>query len=269
MKKYIGLYKKYVGLYWAFFRASLAADIEYRINFAMRILTDIFYYIAQISIFEVLFIQTPQLGDWNVHQARIFLGVLFIVDGTYMTLFAENLDRFSEKVRRGDVDLLLTKPINSQFMVSCQKIGSAYLGNLAVGASWLIWTLYSYPGDIELARLALLTVLVPCGVIVMYTNRFMFSASALIFTRSENLNYLWYQFHKLGTRPDTLYPTWLRYLVLSFLPVAFIASVPTRVVLGDGGLLLVSITVVMTALCFGMTKYYWKFALKHYSSASS
>ncbi|MEQ1876025.1 MAG: ABC-2 family transporter protein [Bdellovibrionia bacterium] len=260
---------KYISLFWAFFRASLSADVEYRINFGMRILTDILYYVSQIAIFEVLFRQTNSLGGWSVEHARVFLGILFVVDATWMILFSENLDRFSDKVRRGDLDLLLAKPVDSQFIMSLQKTATAFIANWFIAFSFLVWSLYTFPGEIRLAGLALLLLLMPCGVLVMYTNRFMFSVTALIFTRAENLQYLWYQIHKLGTRPDTMYPLWLRYLVLSVLPLAFIASVPARVVFDGGGLRLVFGTLVMTTLCLCLTKLVWKFALKHYSSASS
>ncbi|MGZ3706269.1 MAG: ABC transporter permease, partial [Bdellovibrionota bacterium] len=70
--------KKYCGLYWAFFRASLTADLEFRANFAMRIVTDIFWYVAQIMSFELLFNFTDHIGDWNRAEMRVFLGVLFV-----------------------------------------------------------------------------------------------------------------------------------------------------------------------------------------------
>jgi ABC-2 type transport system permease protein len=72
--------------------------------------TDIFWYIAQITTFEVLFHHTQYIGSWNLEQMRVFLGVVFVVDALYMIILSENLDQFSEKVRKGDLDLLLAKP---------------------------------------------------------------------------------------------------------------------------------------------------------------
>ncbi|HEX4926271.1 MAG TPA: ABC-2 family transporter protein [Bdellovibrionales bacterium] len=265
----MAMFRKYISLFWAFARASFAADVEYRVNFGMRILTDIFYYISQIAVFEVLFRQTETLGGWSIGHARIFLGILFVVDAVWMILFSENLDRFSEKVRRGDLDLLLAKPVDSQFIMSFQKIGTAFIGNLMIAVGWLVWSLSVFDGDVPLSRLLWLVVLIPCGVAIMYMNRFMFSVTALVLTRAENLQHLWHQFHKLGTRPDTMYPIWLRYMVLSVLPVAFIASVPARAILDAPDYRLIAGAVVMAFLCILLTKIVWKFALKHYSSASS
>jgi ABC-2 type transport system permease protein len=261
--------KKYVSLLWAFFRASFSADIEYRLNFGVRIVTDVLYYIAQVAIFEVLFQQTSLLGGWTIHHARVFLGVLFVVDSLWMIIFSENLDRFSDKVRRGDLDLLLAKPVSSQFIMSCQKISTAFIGNFLVASTWLIWALLSLPGGVPWLRLLWLIILIPCGVLIMYANKFLFAITAIILTRAENLQHLWYQVHKLGTRPDAMYPLWLRYIILSVLPVGLVASVPARAILEAANYRLILWTLGMTVFCLYGTTKIWKFALKHYSSASS
>ena len=137
--------KRYLRIFGSFFKASFIADIEYRTNFITRITTDIFWYLAQVIVFEALYQHTELIGSWNVHQTRVFLGVLFIVDAFYMILFSDNLDRLSEKVRRGDLDMLLTKPVNSQFMISCQRISTALFGNLLLGIGWLTFALWNLP----------------------------------------------------------------------------------------------------------------------------
>ncbi len=136
---------KYLRLYLAFFRASLVADLEYRANFITRIFTDIVWYSAQIITFESLFLHTQRVGDWDVHQTRVFLGLVFIVDAFYMILFHDNLDRMNTSIRKGDLDLLLVKPVSSQFMLSCQRVTTAMIGNLFIGVGWFVWALWSIP----------------------------------------------------------------------------------------------------------------------------
>ena len=70
---------------------------------------------------------------------RVFLGLLFVIDAIYMIIIHENLENMSEKVRKGDLDLLLAKPVNSQFMITLQKANTAIIGNLVLGTSWLIY----------------------------------------------------------------------------------------------------------------------------------
>ncbi len=260
--------KKYFTLYLAFFRASLSADLEFRANFTTKIITDIFWYAAQILSFEMLFNFTDQIGSWDRAQMRIFLGVLFTVDALYMVIFSSNLDSFSESVRKGSLDLLLTKPINSQFMISLYRVSTAHLGNLIMAIAWLSWAIYQYEG-FQWLRLLWLIVTVPCGVLIFYSLRFLFSASAVIFTKADNLQYLWYHLYKLGMRPDNIYSAPLKYLLLTLIPVGFIGSVPSRLVLGLANPAMALASVLVTLTCLWMTNRFWKYSLKFYASASS
>lgn len=260
--------KKYLGLYFAFFRASLIADLEFRVNFVTRIVTDIFWYAAQIVTFSVLYNHTSMIGHWTWPQTRVFLGMLFVVDAMYMIMLQENLDRFSDKVTKGQLDLLLVKPVNSQFMVSFQKVSTALFGNLLIALSWLGYSLAALP-DFNWLRLLWLLILIPAGLSVLYALRFGMSATSVIFTRTENLQFVWYQIYKLAMRPDSIYQPWLKWALLTIVPVGLVASLPSRALLDPPDL-----PVFLWAVCLGpllvwLSGIYWRFCLSKYTSASS
>ena len=260
--------RKYLALYWAFFRASFTADLEFRANFAMKIITDIFWYLSQIVSFELLYNFTDSIGDWNRAQTRIFLGVLFVVDAIYMVLFSQNLDLLSENVRKGGLDLLLSKPVSSQFMISFQRAATAILGNLLLGLAWLAFAIYSYEG-FSWWRLGWLVITIPTGVAIFYTLRFLFAATAVIFTRAENLQYLFFNLYKLGMRPDNIYFAPLKYVVITIIPVGLIASVPSRLILGSASPWLALWGLAAAAICIWISHLFWNYALSKYTSASS
>jgi ABC-2 type transport system permease protein len=250
------------------FKASFIADLEYRANFFTRILTDVFWYIAQIATFEVLYQHTQKIGDWDVHQMRVFLGLLFVIDAFYMIIIHENLDNISEKVRKGDLDLLLAKPINSQFMISLQKANTALIGNLTLGISWLFYSLAGLP-DFHYIKLLWLFMLIPCSLVVIYTMRFIFSATAVIFTRSENLQFLWWQVYRIGMRPDSMYNPIFKWIILTVIPVGVIVSIPARALLNPPNYYYIFWPLILVPILLYFTHRFWNFALKYYSSASS
>lgn len=260
--------KKYTALYASMFKASFIADLEYRANFFSRILTDIFWYVAQILTFEVLYQHTDKIGDWNVYQMRVFLGILFVIDAFYMIIIHENLENLSEKVRKGDLDLLLAKPVNSQFMITLQKANTALFGNLIIGLTWLIYALNGLP-DFNFLRLLWLIILIPCSLVVIYSMRFIFSATAVIFTRSENLQFLWWQVYRLGMRPDSMYSPAIKWVLLTVIPVGVIISLPARALLNPPDLFYLTWPIILVPVLLYMTHRFWRFALTFYSSASS
>lgn len=260
--------KKYLGLYGALFRASLIADLEFRVNFVTRIVTDIFWYAAQITTFEVLYRHTPLIGHWTLSQTRVFLGMLFVVDALYMIMLQENLDRFSDKVTKGQLDMLLAKPVNSQFMASFQKVSTALFGNLLIGTTWLFWSLSQLP-DFDWLRLLWLLVLIPAGLTVLYALRFMMSATSVIFAKTENLQFVWYQIYKLAMRPDSIYQPWLKFVLMTAVPVGVIASLPSRALLDPPDFLAFAWAVALGPILVWISRRYWSYCLKKYSSASS
>ena len=260
--------KKHLGLIAAFFRASAISDLEYRLNIIGKIGTDIIWYAAQLSVFEVLFRQTSSIAGWTIVTTRVFMGCLFFIDSVWMLIFQENLDKFSDKVRKGELDLLLAKPVNSQFILSFQRFSTPYILNIFITTTYLIFALSHIP-EVQWWKLVFMIPALPCALGVIYGVRFFFSASAVIFTRAENLNYVWYQLYRLGTRPDAVYPAWLRYAIFTVIPVAFIASVPARFLLEPPSFtLLIGAVVASTVSVYASTRY-WRFALRFYASASS
>ncbi len=259
---------KYLNIYSAMFRASMISDLEYRANFATRIMTDFFWYFAQITTFEVLYKHTDKIGDWNVQQMRVFLGMLFIADALYMMFLHENIESLSEKVRKGDLDLLLVKPINSQFMLSLQKTTTAYIGNIVMGLAWLFYSLHNL-GDFNYLRLLWLIVLIPCGLAVIYATKFAFATAAIIFTKADNILFMWWQFYRLGMRPDSMYFPWVKWILLTIVPVGMIASVPSRALLDPPNYFILLLPLFIAPFFVWASHRLWNFALRFYSSASS
>ncbi len=261
--------RKYSFLFLSFFRASIMSDLEYRMNIALKFFNDLIWYAVQLSVFEALFGYTKSVSGWTLQDTRMFMAVLFVTDSIFMILFSENLDKLSDRIRKGDIDMLLTKPINSQFMISFQKMNTAYLLNFVLTLSWLFYSINHLPGGITFMRVFTLIFMVPCAVTLTYSTRFFFCSVALFLSRSDSINYLWFNLYKLGTRPDSIYPNWLRYILLSVVPVAFFASVPARIVMGSASYWFILLGLGLSGVFLCSTFWFWRFALKFYSSASS
>lgn len=261
--------KRYLSILAAFFRTSFVADLEFRANLSVKVLTDLIWYTTQILTFEVLYTHTNQLGGWHVEQMRVFMTLLFMVDAVYMIFFSENMDQFGTKVIKGELDFLLTKPIDSQFMASLVRINTPYCVNFILMTGAFLWALTSLPGGIPWERLPVLLLAIPAGVAVMYFTKLIFAASALFFGANTSIMMVWYQLYRLGTRPDVIYPRWLRLVVLAVLPMGFIASVPARLMVDEWMPWLAVGSVIVGCLMVIFSRWFWRLALSRYASASS
>jgi len=260
--------RKYLSLYKAFFKASLVADLEFRLNFVLLVLAEFIWYSTQLVLYEVIYRHTNIIGNWTLDQMRVFVFLALFVDSIYMILWDPNFSKFNDEVRKGNLDLLLTKPINSMFMISSQKISISHLPCLIITGIGLIWSLYQIP-DFNWLKLLWLLLMIPSGLSVIFVGRLALNSSALMFTRADFLQYVWYSLFRLGLRPDAIYNGILRYILLFVLPFAMVASVPTRFLLEPIEVGYVVWAVVMPVLLLLFMNWYWKFCMKFYSSASS
>jgi len=216
-----------------------------------------------------LYTHTSSISGWDVHAMRVFMGTLFLTDVFYLIFFIESLDSMAGLVKRGDLDLYLTKPVVSQFMISFRKVSVVYVFNLLLILAYLLWGIRQLPGSITWMQVLSYCVIVVSGIVSLYSMRFMFATLSVLLHDAGNIQFVWYQLYRLGTRPDPIYPPGLRLIVLTVFPVAFFASVPARVLIeGIEPRLLLAAPVLAVGLLF-LSHLFWERALRQYSSASS
>lgn len=259
---------KYIGIYKAFFKASIVADLEYRLNFVILVIGEFIWYSTQLILFEVLYRHTKIIGDWDVHQMRVFIFLVLFVDSIYMILWDPNFSVFTDNVRKGTLDLLLMKPINSMFMLSSQRISISHLPCFFITFGGLVWALNQLP-DFNWLKLLWLFLLVPAGLSVIFCGRFALNSTSIIFTRADFLQYIWYSVFRLGLRPDAIYSGFLRIILIFVLPFAMVASIPARILLEPAQPWMIAWALILPFILFYLLRKYWVFCLKHYSSASS
>jgi ABC-2 type transport system permease protein len=261
--------RRYLQLWLSFLKISWMADLEYRVNIVMRIVGEFFWYLLQLSVFEVLYTHTDTIAGWDVHSMRVFMGTLFLVDVLYMIFVHENMEAIWSLVRKGDLDLYLVKPVNSQFMISCRKVSVSYVTNLVLVGGYLGWAISNLHQPVGAAQFVAFPLLVFCGVIILYSLRFLFATLTVVLNEAGNIQFIWYQLYRLATRPDPIYPYYLRYAILTVFPVAFLASVPARVLIEGVDWRLLAASPMIAIFSLWLSNYCWEGALKRYASASS
>lgn len=260
---------RYWRLWVSFLKVSWMADLEYRVNIVLRIIGEFFWYALQLSVFEVLYTHTNTIAGWDVHSMRVFMGTLFLVDVIYMIFVHENLENIWTLIRKGDLDLYLVKPVNSQFMISCRKVSVSYAMNLFLVGIYLGWAISELKQPVGIAQYLAFPVMVISGSVIFYGLRFMFATLTVVLQEAGNIQFIWYQLYRLATRPDPIYPMFLRNVVLTVFPVAFLASVPARILIeGFSWPLFIASPLLAVGLLF-LSNYVWESALKRYASASS
>ena len=201
---------------------------------------------------------SARLGGWSWEEALVVQGVYTLLDGAASTWLRPNLGAIVTHVREGTLDFVLLKPIDSQFWLSSRTLAPAGLSEMALGVGLILW---AAPRAGALMLLA--------GLVILYSLWFLLAASSIWFVKTWNATEVLRAALTAGRFPVSAYPPGLRLLLTLVLPVAFLTTVPAEAILGRATPTLVGAALVMALVSFSLSRAFWRFALRYYTSASS
>ncbi len=268
----IKLLSKYLKLLMTFFRISFIADLEFRFNFVVLIINEFIWYASNLLIFEILYRHSNNLAGWSIEQMRVFVFLGLFVDSIYMILWNDNFSQFSEDIRKGQLDLLLTKPVNALFMLTTKKISITHIPCFFITLAGLFWASSQIIG-FNYFSLLWLIICVPAGLTVIFCGRMALNTTMILFERADFLQYVWFSLFRLGMRPDGIYNSVgngaLRTVLIYILPFAMVSSIPARFLFEPLNYVYLAWTLIMPFILISLIKRYWNYCIQHYASASS
>jgi ABC-2 type transport system permease protein len=190
-----------------------------------------------------------------------------------------NAHELSELVRTGNLDFVLLKPIDTQFLVSLARIEWMALGNFAIGLALLGYSmiqLHYLPG---LMQIILYPVYVLCGVAIYYSIMFSMAATCVWLGRNQTLFDFWFYITNFSRYPMEIYHgvwgTPLRRLFTFCIPLLLAVNVPARILVRPLCLQspedwrLPGFALAATAASLAGSRWVFQRALRTYRSASS
>lgn len=125
--------RRYFRLLTLVYKNTLINEREYRVNVLSNLGLSVFWLAWAALNVRVYFFQTEEVAGWKYPELLIVMGLFFAMNGCRQLLLTPNLSHISESVRLGTLDYVLTKPINSQFLVSLRHSGVFNRGDPLLG----------------------------------------------------------------------------------------------------------------------------------------
>jgi len=274
--------RTYLRVFLTFARNSLVRDMTFRANFLIDTISSISWVLMNLGFYILIFEYTPMIGDgtgWSKYPFFLFLSTGLLVNSLVQALFMTNADEFGELIRTGKLDFVLLKPIDTQFLVSLERVEWSALGNLAIGLLLMCYALVQLQYLPGLVTLLLYPIYVCCGVAILYSLMITLAASSVWLGRNQTLFDFWFYITNFARYPMEIYRgpigTVLRRAFTFFIPVLVAVNVPARVLArplrpqsADDWLLPVFTLVAALASLAG-SRWVFNRALFSYRSASS
>src|SRR5512139_200857 len=143
MRAIIREIRKHILVYGLFLKNSLMAQMEYRFNFIGNLSMEAGYLLVKLSYVVVVYRSGVKINGLSPDEILLFIGTFVTLTAVYAGLYMLNNYRLRLKIRDGELDLLLTKPVSLQFMATLRQADltifavDAIAGGIMVAVAWV------------------------------------------------------------------------------------------------------------------------------------
>jgi ABC-2 type transport system permease protein len=261
--------KRYLKILPTFFKLSFQTEMEYRANFIFWSLENLLWLVLSVSSVTLIFGQVNSIAGWTKNEVFLIMFVSLLFSDISWTFLFKNLENFSLSIRYGELDNTLLKPINTRFLISFMTSEFNHCVRIIIESYFIYKYTLLVTGSFSLLNLLIAILLFVSGWLVFYSLFFMITVTNIWFINVYNLLDFFGYLQRLGRSPVYIYQKGLLFFFSFILPAAYTATFPTEALLGRINPTKVVIAPFLAIIFLYVSQKFFRFALKHYSSASS
>jgi len=251
-------------------KLKLSRMMVWRLSFFGAFFADGALFLVQLLTFQVIYSRVDAIGDWGRGQMIIFIGTFSFINALNMLIYFFGVVDLPDKIKRGDLDQYLTKPVNPLLRLTFENINPGSFPLVIMSVLIVVYgtrtagLAVSFPLGLGYAALVLLMTL------LWYDMEIILRTIPFLVISANGIMQLEGHLIELNFRvPGILYKGMFKLLFYFILPYGIMSTFPTQLLSGTlssrGLLQALGVVLVFTAF----TLWFWKFGLRHYRSASS
>jgi ABC-2 type transport system permease protein len=264
------LLRRYAGIYAALWKNSVVREMGFKGNFLLWIVVELLWFGLQLTFMAVIYQHTDHIADWSKYEVILLIGASHFIQQLFQAIFLTNCTALPEQIRTGKLDFILLLPVNTRFMLSLRQVDLGGFVNGASAAGVVIYALNKLgivPSIMEVAGFILLAI---TGVLIHYSLMFLLSSISFWTVRAQGIVWGYYSLFNIARLPDSAFHGLFRMVFTFALPMLLVANVPARLLVQKlRSPLDMLLLLGMALVCMVVSELGWRFALKHYTSASS
>jgi ABC-2 type transport system permease protein len=250
-------------------RLGALNELQYRANFFVSLFQSALSVAVGLVVLALVYAQTPSLNGWTHSELMVVLGVQILLGGVVHMVIQPNMQQLTDEVRDGKLDFALTKPEDSQLIVSLRSLSLWQFTEMISGVTVIGVGLARIDAHIDAVHVLAFFGLLAIGAILIYCFWLILATGAFWLVNTWVLADMFEGLFQVGRWPIGIYPVWLRYSMTYLVPIGFAVTVPAQAMTHRLAWPTVALAVGFAAVVFLLTRWFWRFGLKRYSGASA
>jgi len=252
-----------------YFKVGVLNELQYRVNFFVQLFQSLIQVGTGLVMLSLVYSHTTELNGWKESELLSLLGVQILLGGFIHTFIQPNMELLMQDVQQGTLDYTLTKPEDSQVLISVRQVRIWQIVEVISGLVLLIVGLTGVESTIGFVDALVFAFALGIGSVLVYCFWLIVTVGAFWVVRMEHVLELFEGIYQTGRWPVGVYPGWLRYSVTFLVPVAFAVTVPAEALTSRLHWPTLLLSVAFAGALFAFTRWFWRFGLRHYSGASA
>lgn len=262
------------GLYLAFARIAFLSQLEYRGQYAVRMVAKVLGWSSGFIMVLVLLNRFHTIAGWDRYEVLMLYGLDLLSYSAAATWFMGSFGKLPLMIRKGELDGILTKPVNPMVYLICTRTSAGYTSNYVIAVAILAVCMRKL--DISWSPgMAVWLALDIVGASLIQAAGFVFtSVPAFWIGKSEGLYRLFFKdLTEFLRYPLSVYHRGIQVLLTFVVPYAFINYYPVQLFLDGkkGGFhpVFCYLTPAVGAGMFAAAYGFWLLGLRAYQGAGT
>ncbi|MBL8094618.1 MAG: ABC-2 family transporter protein [Anaerolineales bacterium] len=262
--------RKHLLIYGLFVKNSLIAQLEYRFSFIGNFSMEAGYLLVKLSYVVVVYRAGVTLNGLTPDEVLLFSGTFVALTGLYAGLFMINNYNLRSLIKDGDLDLLLTKPVSTQFLVTLRRSDlTIFAVDVLAGGVMvaLAWARLGLP--VSLSTVGGYAVFFALSALVSYCLFLLPLLLTFWLLNATALAGIVDSFWDFNSMPMDIYSRWIQSVGIFVLPIFVITNFPPMAALSRLAPAYMAWAVGLPVLLLWVVHVVWTRGLRAYNSASS
>jgi len=228
----------------------------------------LFNYSFSILTILAIFGQNRNIQGYTLPQALIFV-VFFNFIESLIQFFFRSLYTFRNILIKGDFDLDLLKPLPSFFRPMLSGPDFLDLPLIIIQLITLIYLLAFYQFPINASTLLIFAITLFSSITIAFSIHLSIAAFSVLTTEVDSLVAFYRNLGRAAAVPTDIYKGLLRFILDYIVPITIISTVPAKALTSLLTTQTLLFSLLYSLLFFFISVSFWRYSLRHYSSASS
>lgn len=242
----------------------------FRLGFLGPFFVDGSMFVIQLLVFGAVYANVDSIGGWQRGEMILYIGTFSLLNAVNMVVYFFGVNGLSHKIKSGEMDLYLTKPVSPLLRITFEQINPGSLPLVVMSLCIIAYGVSVTGLKLTVGKVAVYAFWVLIMQILYYDMEVLIRSAAFFLVTGARIEQLeWMGLDLCMQLPGVAFYGAYKVIFYCILPYGIMATLPVQSVIGEMTPGLVLFGVGMVVIFSGLTALLWRSGVRHYHSASS